>query len=627
MAAAQRCYGPHHQAIASLKEASFGRALYRLLPEDRFDHQPLIDPSGRWMLTADIRIDNRDELLDSLALPRHEALSDAQLLFLCWQRWQDATLDRLLGDFALAVWDAREKSLILVRDPTGQRPLHYHRGDRFVAFASMPQGLHALRDIPRRIDRNQVAAFVADLRRGPSATFFEKIAKVAPGQLLKISASRADARRYWQIPTREVRYPKEADYFEAFREKFDRAVQARLRGAERLVGSHLSAGLDSSGVTATAARLSSPAGGRVVAFTSAPRLGFEAPVLAPRIADESGIAAEVAALYPNMEHVIVRSEKVSPLDLLGEHAELFQEPVGHACNMVWWSAVHDVARARGIHVMLTGETGNLTTSAGGLPMLAEFVRKGRLWRWWREARAVAGTGPSWRGVLATSFGPWTPRPLWNLLGRLVAKDPGVQGAPLLNAEFRLEMETRAVSEARLGRPPADNRQFRWELLQQHDSGSFRKGILARWGIDERDPTADRRLAEFCFSVPPDLLFSGGVSRRLARVAFADRLPPSVLQAPRGYQYADWYEHIDEAALERTLAELEQGPASTLLDLDVLQDRASSWPAGDWHLAENIGTYRMAFLKALSAGGFVNRISGERGGPASDCALAEEAASR
>ena len=390
-----------------------------------------------------------------------------------------------------------------------------------------------------------------------------------------------------------------------------------------LVGSHLSAGLDSSGVSATAARLMAPAGGRVIAFTSAPRVGFDDPIPHPRIGDESDLAAAVAALYDNMEHVIVRSGRDSPLDLLGRNDELHQEPVGHPCNSVWWSAVHDEARARGINVMLTGEAGNLTTSAGGLAMLTDFVRRGRMLRWWREARAVAGKGPSWRGVLATSFGPWTPEPVWRRLTRL-SKDPGVQGSPLLHPEWRPEMAARAVRDSRSSRPPRNNRRFRWELLHQHEPANFRKGKLARWGIDERDPTADRRLAEFCFSVPPDIMFSGGVTRRLARLGLADRLPPEVINAPRGYQYADWYEGIEPAALERTLAELERGPAASLLDFDTLRDRVATWPTTGWDQLANIGTYRMAFLMALSAGSFANRMSGGSAAPAAQSPLAGNA---
>jgi asparagine synthase (glutamine-hydrolysing) len=174
------------------------------------------------------------------------------------------------------------------------------------------------------------------------------------------------------------------------------------------------------------------------------------------------------------------------------------------------------------------------------------------------------------------------------------------------------MAARAARNARSSRPPRNNRRFRWELLQQHEPANFRKGILARWGVDERDPTADRRLAEFCFSVPPDIMFSGGVTRRLARLGLADRLPPEILNAPRGYQYADWYESIDRGGLDRALAILETGPAASLLDFETLRDRVDSWPPSGWDQLANIGTYRMAFLMALSAGSFANAMSGGSG---------------
>lgn len=607
MLAAQRQYGPHDESLGALGQVAFGRALYRMLPEDAFDRQPLIEPSGRWMLVADVRIDNRDELLGDLGCAQGAKLSDSEVLFSAWLRWGESALSRLLGDYAFAVWDARERALSLVRDPAGQRPLHYHLGRDFVAFSSMPQGLHALPEVPRRLDQEQLAAFVADLQREAGATYFEGIRRVEPGQLLKIDPAGIKARRYWQIPDREIRFPNDSDYFEAFREQLDRATKARLRGAGSRVGAHLSAGLDSSAVAATAARLTAREGGRVVAFTSAPRLGFSGPVLRPRIGDESGIAAIVAEMYPNMDHVIIRPEGLSPLDLMGRDAELFQEPVGHACNTVWWSAIHDAARERGISVMLSGEAGNLTTSAGSLPMLAEYVRTGRWLRWWREARAIAGKGPSWKGVLATSFGPWTPRGILRLLTRAVANDPGV-GPPLFHPALRSLVAARAADYRRDSRPPIDNKKMRWEIFQQHEPANFRKGILARWGVDERDPTADRRLAEFCFSVPVEQLFSGGISRRLARLALSDRLPDEVLQAPRGYQYADWYELIDRPALDRSLADLAAGPAASLLDLDALRDRVSTWPTSDWNTIENIGKYRHAFLMAVSAGSFVNRMS-------------------
>jgi asparagine synthase (glutamine-hydrolysing) len=608
MLLAQRQYGPHGSRTRTIGEAAFGRALYKLLPEDRFDSQPLIDPSGRWMFAGDLRVDNRDELLERLGLHAGIEIADAELLFRSYCKWQERVLDWVIGDYALAIWDTRERYLTLIRDPAGQRPLHYHVGESLVAFASMPQGLHALSQVPRKLDEGEIAAFVADVPRSSSSSFFEGVSRVQPGQLLRIRRGSVEARQYWGLPSREIYYPKQSDYILAFREQLDRATGVRLRGAESLVGAHLSAGLDSGAVASTAARLTAPQAGKVVAFTSAPRLGFSGPAIPGRIADESRIAAEVAALYPNMEHVVVRPEGMSPLDILGVHAELFQEPVGHPCNFVWWSAVHEEAQARGVSVMLTGEAGNATISAGGLPMLAEFVRAGRLLRWSTEARAVAGKGATWRGVLAMSFGPWVPQPIWRMLASRFAAGGGTSPPRLWNPALDADLEARSSFGERGGRPERDHRKMRWELLQQHEAGSFRKGILARWGVDERDPTADRRLAEFCLALPAEQLFSGGVTRRIARLGLADRLPPAVIDGVRGYQYADWYEGLTKEKLELALAELEAGPmAPSLLDFSNLRDLVKAWPQDGWDSLDNIFIYRIRFLMALSAGGFANRV--------------------
>ena len=609
MLSAQARYGPGAAAVAELGAAAMGRCLFELLPEDRFDAQPLFAPSGARMLVADVRIDNREELLGLLGRPLGAEISDSGLLALAHERWGEDLLDRIVGDFAFALWDERRELLTLVRDPIGQRPLFYHIGDGFAAFASMPQGLRALPQVPDRLDRRQLAEFVADMPKAGSRSFFEGLQRVEPGQILTISRGGATGRGYWEMPRREIRYAREEDYAEALREQLDRATRPRLRSTRPLLGAHLSAGLDSSAVAATAACLLAATGGRLAAFTSAPRAGFDGPVPPGRIADESAIAAATAAFYPNIEHVVIRPDGESPLQLIARDSEMFQEPIGHPCNYVWWAATNEQARARGISVMLTGESGNLTISAGGLAMLSQLVRQGRLLRWLREARAVSGTGPSWRGVLLTSFAPWIPRLVWNALLKAGSAYQGSsEGAFLLSAELRDAVAPAALARSRGSRPGSDEKAVRWKLLASADAGVFRKGVLARWGIDERDPTGDRRLAEFCFALPPEQFFGGGVTRRLVRHALADRLPPAVLNGVRGYQYADWYEALDAGALARELGRLRASPeAAPQLDVDRLDSLIERWPAQDWGSPAAIGAYRIELLRALSAGRFAAAI--------------------
>jgi asparagine synthase (glutamine-hydrolysing) len=342
----------------------------------------------------------------------------------------------------------------------------------------------------------------------------------------------------------------------------------------------------------------------LLALTSAPRVGFDGPVPRDRVADESPFAAATASLHPNMKHLILRPSGASPLSGLASDSRLYQEPVGHPCNQSWLSSVSQTARERGVSVMLTGEAGNLTISAGSPAMLADLIRLGRWERWWAEARACAAKDMRWRALLAVSFGPWVPRRLWSLLTLLNSGYAGGGiGASFLADRWREAVAPATLAQARGGRPKKDNRQLRLRLFQVQDMGNFRKGALARWGVDERDPTADRRLAEFCFALPPEQLLRQGQTRRLARLALADRLPPEVLNGPRGYQYADWYESLNKDQLHAALDEIEDGPAALLLDFARLRQLVDGWPMSGWETQPVITTYRLALLRAVSAGYF------------------------
>ena len=607
MIEAQRAYARRPGKVLTLSDAAIGCALFGLLPEDRLDAQPYLHEPGGWSLVADARLDNRPELLDRLQIARQAGISDSELLFRAYATWGERACDIVEGDFAFAVWNARERSLILARDATGQRPLHFHLGKGFAAFASMPEGLHALPEVQRAVDRRQLAMFVADIPRQGPGTYFEGVRRVEPGQIVKITPGGSTATSYWQMPSRELRFKSDEDYIQAFREQLERATTARLRGSEVAVAAHLSAGLDSNAVAATAAK-AAPAT-RVIAITSAPRPGFSGPMPVGRIGDESGPAGETAAMYPNMEHVVLRSAGRPLLESIENQAASFAEPVGHPCNNSWWSAANEAASARGLSVVLTGEAGNLTISAGGISVLADYIGAGRWADWRREAKAgVASARWRWRGVMAASFAPWLPSPLFALMRATAsARADNPDGLSLLTPEWRAELASVARKDAR-GMQIESGRRLGWELLRSTDPGSFRKGALGRWGVEERDPTADRRLAEFCFSLPPDWFLKGGVSRRLARAALADRVPRSVIEGPRGYQFADWYETIDRKALATEIDRLEREPGGhAVIDFDRLRRLATTWPQQGWDSLTVIVTYRILLLRAFAAAAFAASV--------------------
>ncbi len=621
MLAAQQIYGPHKTAQWDGGNVALGRSLYRLLPEDVHDNQPLLGMGGKIVLVADLRLDNREELAAAMGIPAEQArqLADASILLAAFEHWGEACLDRILGDYAFALWDADRHRLLLVRDPLGQRPLHYHYTARSCAFASMPKGLFVLPEIEQAPDEERIAAFVTLLPESGSGSFFKGVEHVEAGHVVTITVDGVSSRRYWDAVRWPVVVKNRDDYGEALRHLMDVATKARLRGVSAEVGAHLSAGLDSSIVAGTAARLLAASGRRLIAFTGAPRQGYAGEHSNERIDDESVHAAATAAMHANIEHVVVRRAAGSPFSDLDRYFYLFEQPVTNLCNGVWGNAINEEARKRKLSVMLTGYMGNLTISYNGIEALPQLLIHGRILAWLREVAALTRSGQmSRKSAIAHSIGPYMPASLWMWLnGTFKGKNLDVAFYTAINPRRLEELNLRARARERgldfSYRPRKDGFSTRLWTLRRIDLGNFNKGTLGGWGIDQRDPTADRRVIEFCLNVPEEQFLRGGVTRALARQSFTDRVPAKILaERRRGQQGADWHEGLAAARGQvfDEIERMEECPAAvSALDLGRLRTLADNWPDGGWNRDAVTVAYRLALLRAISTGHFLRKASG------------------
>ena len=618
MLSAQEAYGPDAGAQWSKGDIALGRRLMRVLPEDVHDRQPLIGAGGRLILVADVRLDNRSELAESLGLRQASTLSDAAILLAAYEKWEDTCLERLVGDYAFAVWDAEKRRLLLARDPLGWRPLHYHRGSGFFAFASMPKGLHALPEVPYAPDEDRAAEFLVLLPDISTRSFFLGIERILPAHAATMTSSSFTARRYWN-PTRRLlalRGPDE--YAERARELLDEAVRCRLRGAQH-VAATLSSGLDSSAVVSTAARLLAPTGGRITAFTGVPREGYDGPAPPGRIINEGPLAAATAAMYPNIEHVLIHAPNRSPLEDLDRIFLHSERPLLGICNLAWQDKITAAAQARNLRVLLGGAMGNLSLSYDAMPLLAELFRKGLWIRWWRTAQAlVSKRGWSWPHAFAETLGPWFPASAWIWLNKTRRNDDcNIFAYSAINPtrfkELDLPRRARDAGKDLADRPRKDGFEERLWCLARSDAGDSIKGVLANWRLDIREPLGDIRLLEFCLAVPMDQYLRDGAPRALARRTLADRVPRAVLESrSSGMDSADWHERLT-AARGHVAEELDRleacAPAARAIDLPRLRRLVQNWPAHGWEQPEISSAYRLALLRSISVGHFLRRASG------------------
>jgi asparagine synthase (glutamine-hydrolysing) len=222
----------------------------------------------------------------------------------------------------------------------------------------MPKGLFVLPGLHRRLHEPYVAGWLASLQHPRSETFYEGIDRLPPGHFLRVTPNTFECRQYWHpANAKPTRFKKDEEYAEAILEIFDRAVEARLRSTKQ-IGCQLSAGLDSSSVAASAARLLAAQGKGLTAFTSVPRPDFNGIVESWFLPSEAEGAADVARLYPNIEHLTVDSRGYDLLSTMKTWTDAWNEPCPNVVNMLWYSAILEQAKQRGIGVVLEGTMGN-----------------------------------------------------------------------------------------------------------------------------------------------------------------------------------------------------------------------------------------------------------------------------
>lgn len=605
-------YGRDASAVWNGRRVALLRTLLRVTPEDALDRQPMRHSASGLVMVFDGRLDNRDELSDQLDINTsgRVLLADSDLALRAWIQWGEDCLPRLIGDFAIACWSERESRLFLARDPLGARPLFWYADRSRFLFASLPKGLFSQPAVPREVNQQAMSHYLACLPVPEEATLYQGIRKVEPGTV--VVAGLQDERRsaYFRFdPEKRIRLASTEEYVQAFRSTFAEAVRARLRSSGK-VASTLSSGRDSSAVTAVAAGLLGEQGRELLAYTAVPRSDFRGSAPKGYHGNEGPLAASVARRFENVRHFLIESPPSSPLDRLDAAIEASDRSPLNACNLGWISAIHEDAARRGAKVLLNGSFGNLTISHPGLSYLPWLLRHGRVVAWCRQILAMK-RGPQFRKVslrwlLYASVAPFLPYRVFRILAKRVGHDLDLAVHSPLSATMRQNF---SQADREMRQPSADNRRETIESLRMMDFGEHAAEINLA-GLERRDPTADRRLLEFCLGIPENLFLREGQTCWILKQALGDQLPRKVLHpSTKGYQSADWANHLgSREQYETMLASFRAHPtASRLLDIDGLQAVLDNWPENGFDSTQHQSAFRFKLLRGMAAGSFIRYV--------------------
>lgn len=586
--AAQAMYGSARPRFVTQMQAALGWDIFG----QAHAPAPLRLCDGRLTLVADIRLTNRSSLIGDLDIDQSRAVSDAQLLGHAIETWgTTASFDRLRGDFAIAVWDEDTRQFTLARDLTGNRPLHFHLSETLVAVASMPSGLNALPNVPGKPDIDALARAVAAYQFDGDATHWQDVQRVMPGHYVTLDGNRAIQTKYWRPRIHPVKLPSYAAYVEAMRDHVDRAVASCIGHAEH-VATHLSAGLDSSAITARAAHLMQGRG-RITAYTAAPREGY-AVERRSKIIDEAPFAAETVAMHDNVDHIVWRPKPGWSRRELDRAFDFAQAPPINLCNLHWIHGIFDEMAASKETLLLTGAYGNLALSHDGTMQAVSALMHRDYRAYLREIWGVRKAGPKamlrlGRSALSTHR---SLSPKHNT--SLTYSNPR-------RGDYEANRYDRALSDIFL------------MAASRVDVGLLAKSALAGWGIDMRDPTTDRDLVEFSLGLPSWALMQNGASRSVLRDMMQGKMSEGARVAPiRGLQAADWHEGASQN-LDWLHEELEASseflPAHAVIDTDRLQSLLDDWPEDGWEDDEVYQSRRLGLLRGVSLGHFIRRAGG------------------
>lgn len=218
--------------------------------ESRTESQPLVTPSGA-VLTWDGRLDNRAELILELRAILATALTDVSIVAAAYEWWGTDCFAKLIGDWALSIWNPRERSLILAKDPVGTRHLYYSFEKEQVSWSTILDPLVLLAGKTFAFEEEYIAGWLSFFP-ATHLTPYVGIHSVPPSTSVLIRAGKHTVSKYWDFdPGKRIRYRTDGEYEEHFRAVFAEAVRRRLR-ADSPILAELSGGMDSSSIVCMA---------------------------------------------------------------------------------------------------------------------------------------------------------------------------------------------------------------------------------------------------------------------------------------------------------------------------------------------------------------------------------------
>jgi len=529
-------YGPDSNQMYCNSDVSILYRAFFTTKESLRETQPNISASGA-IITWDGRLDNRTDLISELRDASSTSCSDVEIVSAAYERWGANCFAKIIGDWALSIWNPIPRTLIMATDPIGTRHLYYSFNSHQVTWCTILDPLVLLASTSFEICEEYIAGYFAHLT-APHITPYVGVYAVSPSSTVLISPRKREIAKYWDFdPNKRIRYTHNAEYEEHFRTVFATAVRRRLR-SDRPMLAELSGGMDSVSIVCMAdtviARGEAETNVDTVSFYDDDDPGLDERVYVNKVEEKRGRTGFHIDLGAKRQLGNKEVDSRKPFFTAFESTSLAATPNP---NQNSWPEVFEpyarYMKLKGYRVTLSGLGGE--DSTGGyvptpMPELQDLISRAQLRKFARQAGAWGRKIGKHRLVLLLEVlrgfygqsltNPWAPKvlcpPPWFRPGFVKSN-----AAALLWYPSRLKL---------FGALPSFQNQM--QLLNHARRFLAYRSIWPEMLREIRYPYLDRDLLEFACAIPREQMVGVGKRRFLMKRALAGIVPDEILNRKR-----------------------------------------------------------------------------------------------
>lgn len=532
-------WNPDHTFYVLHENAAIGSHILYSMTYSQLEKQPWESDKKIWLYDA--RFDEGPHLEEEYPELQSNASEDPARTAVIEQSYKKEILEYLesnikrnafKGDFAIAEWNKEKKILTLVRDHLGTRPLYYTETDNFFAFASEMKALFVLPGVIKKVDELWIADSISTVKSEKFRTPYQNIYRLLPAHKLYYQRGEIKLEKYWELESNpEWENLEETEAIRIFSQKLNRAIERRTKHALS-IGSELSGGLDSSGVTALAHAVAKQNKTDFYALSHA----FSSDNLEKFFPykDESEYSRELIQFSGVENHVMCTAEGLGIIDILDKTRKIESGPTQQAYN-IFADNLYDEAAKRDVKLLLSGFGGDESVTSQGGGYLQE-LRERKDWSAIKnEIRNSKSKKASTKLKARLKFTllRYLPRIHDKLRKLKAAEDWRVPKwkALALSEDFSRKMKIEERYFERIGfpdDPDVRKRQYK-KIFHDHVSQRFEYSYLAALyrGMEYAYPLWDVDLLEFYYSLPASLKVKNGVRRYIYRQAMKGVLPEKI----------------------------------------------------------------------------------------------------